>query len=83
MFLDPLKEGFFNSIFTKYSFLRSFCKSNVKAYFESVNWSFHRIEFTKQIDNFYCGVFLLIFIEKLSKARSSAKLKFIHSENNR
>jgi hypothetical protein len=44
---------------------------------------FIELSITKQIDNFNCGVFLLILIDKLSKARSLAKLKFIQFENNR
>ena len=37
-------------------------KNNVKANLESVDWSLRRLQFTKQIDDFNSGVFLLIFI---------------------
>ena len=39
------------------------------------------MEYTKQIDDFNCGIFLLIFMEKLSKTKAYSKLKFIYFEN--
>ena len=65
--------------YVKLSLHLKFCK--LKVTLEKLQWKLHRVEYTKQIDDFNCGIFLLIFMEKLSKTKAYSKLKFIYFEN--